>query len=136
MVWFFIQFWPSQLYGITSHFYTLQYAKMKNFELFKKEQFRKCQATVAWFESDELKGGCGEVITIFYSYACPELVKIKWNWYKFSYEWSRKAWSITWSRTTSKQLTAFYWSGWKNLPEMNLQKFEDEYFYTGINWLY
>lgn len=30
-------------------------AKMKNYELFKKEQFRKCQATVAWFESDELK---------------------------------------------------------------------------------
>lgn len=110
--------------------------QMKNYELFKKEQFKKCQATVAWFESDELKGGCGEVITIFYSYSCPELVKIRGCWYKFTYEGSRKDWSIAGSVTTSKQLTAFYWRDWRDLPEMNLKDFENEYFYTGIDWLY
>ena len=104
---------------------------MKNFEIYYQEQFRKCQATeVKWQDEDWNR------ITIFYSYSCPELVYVKWAWYKFNYEWSRKAGCITWSRTTSKQLTNYYWSEWRDLPEYNLQKFEDEYFYTGIDWLY
>ena len=105
--------------------------KNNNWECYKKEQFRKCQATIAYFE-DEF----WNEITIFYSYVCPELVKIRWNWYKFTYEDSRKAWSITSSRTTSKQLTNFYWKDWRNLVEYNLWEFEKDYFYTGIDWLY
>lgn len=105
--------------------------KNNNWECYKKEQFRNCQATIAYFE-DEF----WNEITIFYSYTCPELVKIRWNWYKFTYEDSRKAWSITSSRTTSKQLTNFYWKDWRNLVEYNLWEFEKDYFYTGIDWLY
>lgn len=104
---------------------------MKNFELFKKEQFRKCQATQAKRQDED-----GNIIVIFYSYACPEAVKINWTWYKFTYENSRKAWSITSSITTSKQLTMYFWKGRNNLPKMNLQDFENEYFYTEIDWLY
>lgn len=132
---FLYSFTKSTIWGLTPFLYFTIIA-MKNYELFKKEQFKKCQATVAWFESDELQGWCGEVITIFYSYSCPELVKIRGNWYKFIYEGSRKDWSITGSITTSKQLTAFYWRDWRDLPKMNLKDFENEYFYTAINWLY
>lgn len=104
---------------------------MKNYELFYKEQFKSCQATECKFEDEE-----GNVVTIFYSYSCPELVKVKGDWYKFSFENSRKAGCTTWSRTTSKQLTRFFWPEWRDLPVMNLRDFEDEYFFTGIDWLY
>lgn len=42
--------------GLYPAFILYNMQKMKNYELFKKEQFKKCQATVAWFESDELQG--------------------------------------------------------------------------------
>ena len=73
------------------------------YELFKSEQFRKMQATIAYFQDEN-----GNVVTVFYSYSCPELVQIRGKWYKFTYENSRKAGCITSSRTTSKQLTKFY----------------------------
>lgn len=104
---------------------------MKNYELFKQDQFKSCQATECRREDED-----GNVITIFYSYACPELVKVKGDWYKFSFENSRKAGCTTWSRTTSKQLTRYFWPEWRDLPVMNLKDFEDEYFFTGIDWLY
>ena len=104
---------------------------MKNYELFYREQFSKCQATECKREDED-----GNVITIFYSYTCPELVKVRGDWYKFSYENSRKAGCITSSRTTSKQLTRFFWPDWRDLPKMNLKDFENEYFYTAIDGLY
>lgn len=61
--------------------------QMKNYELFYKEQFKKCQATIAKFDVE----GLSDTVTIFYSYSCPELVKVKGDWYKFTYENSRKA---------------------------------------------
>lgn len=104
---------------------------MKNYEIYYQEQFRKCQATEVKRQDED-----GNTIIIFYSYACPELVMVKGRWYKFTYENSRKAWSVTSSRTTSKQLTNYYWSDWRDLPKMNLKEFEENYFYTGIDWLY
>ena len=118
--------------GILARFYTLYNAKMKTYALFYKEQFKKCQATIAKFDVE----GLSDAVTIFYSYSCPELVKVKGDWYKFSFDGSRKAGCITWSHTTSKQLTRFFWPEWRDLPVMNLKDFEDEYFYTGIDWLY
>lgn len=58
----------------------------KNFEIYYQEQFEKCQATEVKWQDKE-----GNNITIFYSYQCPELVKIKGAWYRFSFENSRKA---------------------------------------------
>ena len=104
---------------------------MKNYELFYREQFKNCQATECKREDED-----GNVVTIFYSYQCPELVKVKGDWFRFSFENSRKAGCKTWSRTTSKQLTRYFWPEWRDLPKMNLQEFENEYFYTGIDWLY
>lgn len=59
---------------------------MKNFAIYYQEQFRKCQATEVKRQDEN-----GNRITIFYSYACPELVMINGYWYKFTYENSRKA---------------------------------------------
>lgn len=72
--------------GILARFYTLYLAKMMNYELFYREQFKSCQATECKREDED-----GNVVTIFYSYSCPELVKVKGDWYKFSFENSRKA---------------------------------------------
>lgn len=104
---------------------------MKKWELFKKSQFKHCQATETMRE-DEL----WNTAIIFYSYYTPELVKIAWKWYKFTYEDSRKAGAITGSRTTSKQLTNYYWKERRELEKMNLKEFENNYFSTNIDWLY
>ena len=130
IVWgLFIQ--VSKIRLLTWNFYTLYYMQMKNYELFKRDQFKNCQATECKREDEN-----GNVVTIFYSYQCPELVKIKGDWHRFSFENSRKAGCWTSSRTTSKQLTRYFWPEWRDLPVMNLQEFENEYFYTGIDWLY
>ena len=89
--------------GILARFYTLNLAKMKNYELFKQDQFKSCQATECKRQDED-----GNVITIFYSYSCPELVKVKGDWFRFSFEGSRKAGCCTSSRTTSKQLTQYF----------------------------
>lgn len=60
--------------------------KMTTYEIYQKEQFRKCQATETRRQDEN-----GNVIVVFYSYACPELVKIRGARYKFTYENSRKA---------------------------------------------
>jgi hypothetical protein len=60
---------------------------MKNYALISREQFKSCQATEARFDVENLAND----VIIFYSYQCPELVKIKGDWFKFSYENSRKA---------------------------------------------
>lgn len=103
---------------------------MKKWELFKKTRFNQCQATETFREDED-----GNTIILFYSYQCPELVKIAWNWYKFTYEDSRKAGAITGSRTTSKQITKYFWY-WKDLPKMSLKDFEQNYFSTNIDGLY
>lgn len=116
------------------HFYTLQMDyKFKDnvWTCYKREQFKNCHATITYWED-----GFWNEITIFYSYTCPKLVKIRWNWYRFTFDWSRKAWSITSSRTTSKQMTNFYGKGWRNLVDYNLKEFENDYFDTWIWWLY
>lgn len=104
---------------------------MKKRELFKKTRFNQCQATETMREDED-----GNIIILFYSYTCPELVKVAWIWYKFTYENSRKDGEITSSRTTSKQLTNYYWSDWRDLPKKNLKDFENEYFNTNIDGLY
>lgn len=59
---------------------------MKNYGIYYQEQFKKCQATEVKWQDEE-----GNNITIFYSYQCPELVKVKGDWYRFSFDGSRKA---------------------------------------------
>lgn len=44
---------------------------MKKRELFKKSRFNQCQATETFREDED-----GNTIILFYSYQCPELVKI------------------------------------------------------------
>ena len=69
IVWgLFIQ--VSKIRLLTWNFYTLYYMQMKNYELFKRDQFKNCQATECRREDED-----GNVVTIFYSYSCPELVK-------------------------------------------------------------
>lgn len=121
----------SQKSSLSDEFLFFTITTMENYEIYYQEQFRKCQATEVMWEDDEWN-----VIVIFYSYQCPELVKVRGSRYRFSFEGSRKAWEKTGSRTTSKQLTNYYWSSWRDLPVMNLKTFEDEYFSTAIDWLY
>ena len=72
------------------------------YTFYKSEQFRNCQATIAYFEN-EIRDA-----VVFYSYTCPQLVKINGDWYQFTFEGSRKAGAITTSRTTSKQKTNYF----------------------------
>lgn len=105
---------------------------MKTYALISREQFKHCQATIVRFDVENL----ADDVIIFYSYSCPELVRVKGERFKFSYENSRKAGCRTSSCTTSKQLTQYFWREWRDLPVMNLQEFENQYFYTGVDWLY
>lgn len=57
---------------------------MKNYHFYKSEQFRHCQATVAYFEDE------ASDIVIFYSYTCPKIVRIGRDYYQFTFENSRK----------------------------------------------
>lgn len=95
-------------------------------------QFKHCQATEATFNTASGK------FTIFYSYACPELVIFPSGVaYRFTFENSRKAGAITWSRTTAKQCNQ--WRGgadYKSLPTLNLADFERQNFDTRLEKYY
>ena len=94
-------------------------------------QFKHCQATVVDFYTD--KGG----FTIFYSYTCPKIVVFPdGSKFKFSFENSRKDWSITSSKTTSKQCNKRLGYNHRELPTMSLKDFEDQYFCTTLDHYY
>ena len=61
----------------------------------KTTQFKNCHATIV-----EKENSVGNV-KVFYSYTTPQAVKVYWKWYIL--EWVRG------SRTTSKQLTQYFW---------------------------
>lgn len=108
-------------------FYSLPIATMETtYTFYKAEQFKNCQATIAYFKN-EIRDA-----VVFYSYTCPQLVKINGAWYQFTFDGSRKAGEITTSRTTSKQKTNYFWSSWRDLPKINLADFEREYFDTRL----
>jgi len=117
-------------------FYSLCIAEM-SYTLTNAKQFRHCQATDTTRTNED-----GQKIFVFYSYTCPELVKIGWNWYKFDYENSRKAGAITSSPTTSKQCNNFLRScgadecNLRKLPTINLATFEADYFDTRLEKYY
>lgn len=98
---------------------------MKNAKI---SQFWYKQATIWTFENG---------FTIFYSYTCPKIVQFPTGeTYKFTFENSRKAWSITSSQTTSKQCNARLWYNHHELPEINLWDFERDYFDTRLEKYY
>lgn len=102
-----------------------------------KKQFRHCQAT-------ETRRDCEDwqTIRVFYSYTCPKLVFMDHNWYKFTFENSRKAGCITGSQTTSKQCNNYLRDHSSNitdyhkLPKINLEEFENQYFDTRLETYY
>lgn len=118
---------------LKGRFYTVILLTM--YELTQKRQFKHCQATITrWTNNED-----GDVVRVFYSYNCPEIVKTRDGIFKFTFENSRKSWCITWSTTTSKQCNAFLRSinaditnHW-DLPTVNLADFEERYFHTGVN---
>lgn len=96
-----------------------------------RKQFRHCQATIYNFYT--IRG----TFTIFYSYTTPKIVRFPdYKEYRFEYEGSRKAWSITWSHTTSKQCNQRLGRNHKDLEPINLKQFEENYFDTRVDLYY
>ena len=97
----------------------------------KLTQYKKCQATIATF-TDE-----GKNFTIFYSYTCPKIVVFPDGWtYRFTFENSRKAGSITGSKTTSKQCNGRLWYNHRDLKPYSLDAFERKFFDTRLERYY
>lgn len=65
----------------------------------KTTQFKNCHATIVEKPSSVWD------VKVFYSYTTPQAVKVYWKWYIL--EWVRG------SRTTSKQLTQYFWQNEK-----------------------
>lgn len=74
-----------------------------SYKLGYKKQFYKCQATICRFDCD----ASGDAIRVFYSYSTPKLVKVQGQWFRFTFEGSRKEGCIVDSTTTSKQCNKF-----------------------------
>lgn len=105
---------------------------MKKFELVNSKQFKNCHATVTTYKLQD-----GSRIELFTSYTTPVLVNIEWYWMQFKFDNSRKTGCKTTSRSTSKQKTQYFgYNGWKNLPYIQLNEFENEYFSTVLDKYY
>ena len=61
----------------------------------KTTQFNNCHATIV--SKPESVGN----VKVFYSYSTPQAVRIYWKWYILE--------NVRGSKTTSKQLTQFFW---------------------------
>ena len=104
---------------------------MKKVREMEASQFNSCHATICDFVLEN-----GAIFKIFYSYACPELIRFPDGLRcKFTYENSRKSLEKTSSRTTSKQLAKFK-RDWRDFRTFNLWKFEELYFDTRLERYY
>ena len=101
----------------------------------KTTQFNQSHATVATFQAPFIwNNNPGGNFTIFYSYACPEIVIFPSGaTYRFTFEGSRKAGEQTGSRTTTKQCNKWLGEDYKKLPTFSLKEFEAQLFDTRLD---
>lgn len=107
------------------------------YKLWYQKQFHKCQSTICRFDCDE----SGDAIWIFYSYSTPKLVKVQGEFFRFTFDWSRKEGYIVDSQTTSKQCNRFLREHWidknrRDLEYLELARFEELFFDTRLSEYY